>query len=88
MSPSSRAGAESTEDAEQKSGLPYIEGPRLVCAGRFTCLAPLPRMGTQFLIHNLNPSTFRGGGRSWNRRIGWSVALVPCWSADCQAVCS
>jgi len=29
MSLSSRAGAESTENAEQKSGLPYMEGPRL-----------------------------------------------------------
>jgi len=36
MNPSSRAGAESTEDAGQKSGFPYMEGPRLVGAGRFT----------------------------------------------------
>lgn len=71
ISPSSRTGAESTEGAEHKSDLPYMEWPRLTHASRSAgCLIPRPRMKTKFRLCCSNASTYVN--QNWNRGIGWS----------------
>ena len=47
MRPTSKTGAESTEDAEHKSDLPYMARPRLACE-QVIYLVPRLRMKVQF----------------------------------------